>query len=251
MKFIQTIAYVLLCLAFASTGLCVDEAVLITVDNANPPFMFQEKGEAQGLYPSLIQAVFQRLGSQAAINAYPWKRALAMGETAKAGIGGIYKNSERLKIFDYSDPIYVEKLLLYIRKGKNIEFQALTDLKGKNIGIIRGWSYGNEFDQARRAGLFTVEEVGNDDANFKKLLLDRVAGVIAIDLAAARLIQQNNYQTKIEALSRPVAVNETYLVFAKISQKTDLLVRFNTALAEMKRDGSYERIVTSFMKTEK
>jgi polar amino acid transport system substrate-binding protein len=47
----------------------------------------------------------------------------------------------------------------------------VVDLKGKRVGINRGVSYGEVFDSARRAGLFETEEVTDNQANLKKLIM--------------------------------------------------------------------------------
>jgi len=116
------------------------EPVKIAVDSANPPFMYAEDNKAVGLYPVLLNAVFAKMGMTTEIEAYPWKRTLSMGEKGAAAIGGIYKNEERLKIYDYSDPIFSEKLLIYVNKDASFPFSGVSDLKGKRIGVILGWS---------------------------------------------------------------------------------------------------------------
>lgn len=221
------------------------EAIRIAVDSGNPPFMYEQNGRAAGLYPRLLAAIFQRMGVEVQIEAVPWKRALEMGAAGKTGVGGIYKNEERLKIYDYSDPIYSEKLLVYVRKGNSFAFNDISDLEGKTVGAILGWSYGDAFDQARQEGLFTVEDVPNDEANFQKLLLGRVDCVIAIALAGDQLLPQLEGGANIEALATPLAINDTYLVFAQTAQQHDLLQTFNATLAEMKKDGSFAAIVNA------
>lgn len=85
-------------LVFFVQTVFASETTFIAVDDANPPFMFQENGKAGGLYPALLQAIFSRMEVQAEIKAYPWKRALNIGEKGEVAIGGIYKTEERSKI---------------------------------------------------------------------------------------------------------------------------------------------------------
>lgn len=223
------------------------EAIEIAVDQSNPPFMYEDKnGQAAGLYPILLRAVFERMGVQAQVNPYPWKRALDMGEKGQVGVGGIYKNTRRLQIFDYSEVLYSEKIVLYVRTGQAFQFSKIQDLQGKTIGTLTGWSYGDEFDLARERGGFVVEEVGSDDENFKKLLLGRLDCIAVIELGAAEIILKEHYDEQIEELPVPLAVNDTYLVFAKNSPQAELLKNFNAILRAMKLDGSYVALIRTW-----
>ena len=69
----------------------------------------------------------------------------------------IYKNNMRLNIFDYSDPLFEEHLAVYVKKGKGFSYTRLSDLRGKSIGLVRGWSYGEDFDAAWEKFHFTNE----------------------------------------------------------------------------------------------
>jgi polar amino acid transport system substrate-binding protein len=161
---------VLLIVSLSSTIiLAQSEKVVVAVDNGYPPYMYGTEKGAKGLYPRQIKAIFSRLGVEVDVQALPWKRALKSGEEGKAAVGGIYKNKKRLEIYDYSQPIFEETLAIYVRKGNAFPFKDLSDLKGKNIGINRGWSYGEAFDKARKEGLFKVQEANTNQANLQKL----------------------------------------------------------------------------------
>jgi polar amino acid transport system substrate-binding protein len=224
-----------------------NSGILIALDRGNPPFMYEKEGKAAGLYPLLIEEVFKRIGEPVTVKPYPWKRALEMGENGEAGVGGIYKNTKRLEIFDYSDPIFEERLMVYVRKGESFDFDTVNDLKGKRIGVLSGWSYGDEFDIAKEQGLFEVEEVSDDRTNFEKLLLGRLDCVIAIDLGAGPILNEQRFFGQFVTLSTPLAVNETFLVFAKSTNQKELLERFNEMLTTMRLDGSFDTLVQNFL----
>lgn len=219
------------------------EPLVVAVDQSNPPFMYSAQGEARGLYPAMLSAVFERMGTPVKVITVPWKRALSMGESGMAGVGGIYKTPERLKIYDYSDEIYQEKLLLYVPHDSTLTFDNLADLKGKHIGVIRGWSYGEDFDKARESGVFSADETASDEANFHKLVIGRLDAAIAIELSGQKLMNKPGLIGKVKALPTPVAVNATYLVFAKQKKMKQTLASFNGALQAMKSDSSLERVI--------
>lgn len=215
---------------------------MVAIDNANPPFMFQLDGHAQGLYPQLLQAIFARLGEPLTIQPMPWKRAMLRGAAGELGIGGIYRNSERLKIFDYSEPIFEERLLLYVQRERGFAFDRIEDLRGKRIGVIRGWSYTDSFDRAVRDGRIHAQEGSSDEANLRKLASGRLDAVVVIELAGQRLLQLPGLED-LEPLPQPLSINPTFLVFAKRAQQGELLQRFNRTLDDMRQDGSLQRLV--------
>ena len=232
--------FALLCLTMSHAHA---QDLMIAVDNANPPFMYNDGGKAAGLYPEMLTAIFSKMNVPVKVTAYPWKRVLKMGKDGDAGIGGIYKNPERLKIFDYSEPIFSERLVLFMNKDKAFDYSGVKDLSGKKVGILLGWSYGTDFDEAKKQRAFTAEEGKSDEANFKKLTQGWLDGVVAIELAGQKLIAQKGLQDKIVMAETPVAINDTYLIFGKNLDKKSLLTQFNTALAGMKADGSYDEII--------
>ncbi len=169
-----------------------------------------------------------------------------MGTSGEAPLIGIYKNEERLKIFDYSDAIYPNKIMVYVQKGKSFIFTNPNDLAGKNIGIMSGWTYGDIFDQDKAGGKITTEEVANDVDNFQKLALGRVNCIFAESTIADQIIRDQNYADKVEVRSTPVIVFDAYVVFAKTRNQADPLKTFNATLAAMKQDGSYAKLISDW-----
>ena len=67
-------------------------------------------------------------------------------------MGGIYVNGDRLKKYDYSEKLFDEVIVLYMPAAKAGGFKGIDSLKGMTIGVIRGWSYGDDFDNAVKSG---------------------------------------------------------------------------------------------------
>jgi polar amino acid transport system substrate-binding protein len=229
-------------LLLSCSALLARAETLVAIDNANPPFMYQHEKQPQGLYPQMLQAIFARLGEPLLIQPMPWKRALLRGAAGEVGIGGIYRNAERIKLFDYSEPIFEERLLLYVQQDKPFAFAQVGDLHGKRIGVIRGWSYTDDFDQAVREGRILAQEGSSDEANLRKLASGRLDAVVVIELAGQRLLQLPGME-HLTALPQALSINPTFLVFAKQADQRELLQRFNQVLRDMRQDGSLQRLV--------
>lgn len=216
--------------------------IVIAVDAADPPFMYEDNGRAAGIYPALIAEAYRRMGVEASLTAVPWKRALEDIDNGLSGIGGLYKTTGRLEKYDYSGKLFDELLELYVLKGHGFPFTSIDSLKGHTIGVIRGWSYGDAFDEARRNGLFTTEEASGDAQNFAVLDAGHIDGIIAIREAATTFIARGHLDGRVEALPQPLSRLPTYVAFNKSSGKRDELQRFDAAIAEMRADGSFARI---------
>jgi polar amino acid transport system substrate-binding protein len=224
-------------------ALAAGQVIQVNVDAANPPFMYGSPTAARGLYPSLLTTVFDRIGEPVAVSAVPWRRALLEIDAGRAGIGGIYKTTEREKKYDYSDALFVERIGVYYNRKKPIDFTADSDLHGLRIGVILGWSYGEEFDAARNAGEIIADAVPTDLQNLRKLDLGRIDAALVIVDAADPLLSEGRFPHIVRA-GRLLAEKPTYLAFNKQADKALLLARFNKALAEIRADGTYARLVS-------
>jgi len=224
------------------------EPVFICLDIANPPFMYANAdGKASGVYPAILDEAFRRMDTPVHVEAMPWKRALALAFEGKSGIGGIYRNSARLKTMDFSDVLYVERILVVTLAARKIGYTSIASLTGLRVGVLRGWSYGDAFDKARSEGLFTIEEVDGDGQNLAKLQAGRIDAMIGVKENLEMHLSSSGKRELFTVHSIPLAENESFLAFAKSSSKKDLLARFNAALAQMRSDGTLQKMVLSLM----
>jgi polar amino acid transport system substrate-binding protein len=246
--FLRAVIVLMLVLAARPSALLAEAPVQVFCDAANPPFMYATTDQkASGIYPAIIAEAFSRMGVPVRISAEPWKRALAEVESGTGGIGGIYKTAARLEKYDYSDELYVERLQMVTLAARPFTLSGLESLRGMRLGVLRGWSYGDAFDRARAAGDFTVEEVESDAQNLSKLQAGRIDAVIATREGADSSIAVSSSPRDFVILEPPLFETPTYLAFAKHARKTELLASFNTALASMRRDGTWEKIVMSIL----
>lgn len=218
-------------------------AETIYVDEANPPFMYREGDRAAGIYPDLIREIFERANLPVSIEAVPWKRALENVEQGKGAIGGVYKTRERKHKFLFSDPIYAEHLMIYQRADSFTPVNAIGDLFGKTVGIIRGWSYGDAFDAARGAGKFQISPSASDDQNLKMLALGRVDMVIAIRAAGDKIVKRLKLEQTVRRNDTPILENPTYIALNRHDPWVQHLPLINKAIAEIRTDGTWKKIV--------
>ncbi|MGM9482353.1 substrate-binding periplasmic protein [Roseateles sp. NT4] len=234
------------CLALAATPLAARAApeVVIALDSQNPPFMYAGRdGQPRGVYALLLRTVFAQLDVPARIVCLPWPRALAGLDRAEHGVGGLYATADRQARNDFSQALHVETIRVYTRRGGLRLFDRIDDLRGLRVGVLRGWSYGDAFDAAARAGAVLVEPVSSDSQNFGKLERGFLDVAIAIEQSGDALLATGDYPS-VRALPNPLTENPTYLAFNKSAQQRNLISRFDESLDKLRRSGEHVRIVS-------
>jgi polar amino acid transport system substrate-binding protein len=205
--------------------------------------MYARDGTAQGIYPALTREIYRRLGSSVDCRAIPWTRALSEARDATGGIGGLYINQEREAFLDFSEPLYKEDLAVYYREASGFKIRTVGDLRGKTVGVICGWSYGDEFDAASQNAAFIIEVNSSDELNFQKLLAGRIDVVIAVINSGDQFLAREPFAGVITR-SEAIFSLDVFIAFHRSLKKKDDLARINAAIAAMKKDGSLERIAT-------
>lgn len=224
------------------------DELAIFVDNSYPPYMYGEgEGDVQGLYPKLLEEVISNTGFDSKIVAVPWKRALLYGGAGVAAVGGAYKNEKRLKIYDYSAPLYEEKMVIFVNREQTFDFNGIEDLAGKTIGVNRGWSYGQKFDDAREAKLFDVNVRADFSENFKMLELGRIDCLILDQLSGESYLEHLGLSDRIVSLPVPFSLNNGYLIIPKELKMMEFLKKFDASLEAMRASGTYQNIVQEFI----
>ncbi len=225
------------------------EHVFVVFDEAVIPMQFQNKqGKADGLYPALIRAALSRLGYSFTFEALPWKRAIVLMEEGKAAVGGMYWNHKRDKVYDFSEPLYTERLMLIVKKGTKFEFNSINDLYGMTIGVNRGWSYGSKFDISVEEGSISTQIFPGNRQSLQYLVSrGELDAVIDLELGAIYMTRKLNIAAKVDMMKTPVTEIDTHIVFHKSAKKTELIKTINESLSVMKTNGTYQSILDKFL----
>ncbi|PTT93255.1 hypothetical protein DBR42_00285, partial [Pelomonas sp. HMWF004] len=201
----------------------------------------------RGVYPLLLRTLFSRLGEPLRLECLPWPRVMSGLERGEHGAGGLYATTERLARHDFSQVLHVETVRVYARRGALRLFDRVDDLRGLRVGVLRGWSYGDAFDTAARAGVFQTEPVAADVQNFGKLERGFLDVAVVIEQAGEALLAGGEYPS-VRVLPNPLTENPTYLAFNKSASQRALLARFDEQLEKLRRSGEHARLVSLGLK---
>lgn len=198
---------------------------------------------SKGFASQIIRTAFQREGIETDITFQTWTRTL---ETVARGeydaLFSAYHTDLRARTYIFSDP-YAESLLMFFaRKGADIQYQNLSDLKMYTVGVTKGFANTPEFDSA---DYIDKVEAENELASMKNLIRGRVDLVLMDKYVGMSLLNRHFPDNDtIVPLEEPLQKKPLYLLFSKKKDRSEKLVRlFNKGLRQIKEDGIYERIL--------
>ena len=204
------------------------------------PFILEQKqdGEIYGLGADIARKIVHKLGHNFKIEMYPFKRALLMIENGNADIFiGPYKSFEREKYMYYNKyAFYQYPMVFYVKADNFFKWDGeLSSLKGKLIGLTRGWSYGIKFDQYKKnLRTYTVNTV---KANFQRLLIDRIDLFATHPRNASKIIDALKIKEKVKMILPPIVVNKGYYGFSKKKNLETFLIQFDLEFKKMMDNG--------------
>jgi polar amino acid transport system substrate-binding protein len=242
----QTMKNMLIALAIAGllfpVGTVPAEQLVFTTSEW-PPYVMpvSENGKLSGLNAETVLELCSRLGFEADMQIVPWKRALAYAKEGKAdAIFAPRYTKERAEFLYYpSEPLNLEKTVLFARKGSGIKISKLDDLKGKMVGTVRGYNYGPEFDNC--LGLERAES-DNDRQLLKILSKNRVPLIISSDEGTVKyLCKQAGVEAEVVYVLNKIP---SYIAFSKAKGERGkvLAERFGKMLRKLKEEGFVQKI---------
>jgi len=204
-----------------------------------------------GLAAHIASEAFKLEGIEVEYGFFNWNRAF---DQAKAGRwnGSLVwgKKGDRENFFYFSDPVILEKTVLYHLKELNFHWEKYADLKDYTVGLTKSYHYSDHLQSAVKRGLFQVQIANKDILNFKKLFKKRIDlfpldYVVAQDLLLHHFSKQE--QQKITFHPSPIREGTQHLILSKkIPQNKSLIKRFNQGLRKLKASGQYQQLWVDF-----
>ena len=219
------------------------ERQIILSSTEYPPYYGQNL-EKKGFITQIIVEAFKRKGFRVNVEFFPWKRALRQAKKGKSdGLYTIWYRKDREEWFYFSDPLPPNELVFYTQKSLHVSFKTFQDLKGYRIGVVRGYRYIPEFQDA--VYLHKIESA--DDIKNMERLCKGYNQLILIDKLQARYMIQTRFDQctdDLEWIGPPIETTNQYLVISKkAADAKTKLDAFNSGLNQMKYDMEDYRIL--------
>jgi len=217
----------------------------VGTDAAYAPFESQnEKGEIVGFSIDLMRAVAAKAGIEVKFVNTPWEgifNTLAQGDRDLL-ISSIGITDERRQTIDFSDPYFdAHQLIAVPDKSKVAKFDDLKTLK---VGVQTGTSADEVVSKLLGKTSTNVKRFESNTLALKELEAGGVDAVVADNGVVIHYVA-NNTAAKFRAVNDPAFVPEQYGIAVK-KGNAELLGKINKALADVRADGSYEKIYTQY-----
>jgi polar amino acid transport system substrate-binding protein len=214
---------------------------LTLVSTAWPPFT-NEPGQPRFAL-DLVEAALARFGMTAKTTIVsPAQFTSALLEGPFDGSAAAWKDPDRERVLMFSQPYLENRLVLVGRRGVDVSAKQLSDLKGKRIAVVEGYSYGDEIDSA---GLLVVR-TGSEEDSLTRLLEGEVDYTLMDELVVQYIISNHPQEsaTRLQIGTIPLLTRELYFAMRRTRPDAQsVITRFNAQLRGMITDGTYHRLL--------
>lgn len=235
----------LLPIFFIFTGVKADDTIDIVFDNAYAPFEFKDSDQVyKGLDVDIINEVIKRSGWKvnqsfpgfdAAVNA-------VQSGSADALMAGTTITEARKKVFTFSDPYFDTKIVVATTKSNTIS--SYEDLKGKTVGVKNGTAAQAFLEENKDKYGFSIKTFDTGDLMYNSLSAGAVDAVMDDEAVIQYAIQQGQ-DLSIDIAGEAIG---SFGFSVKKGSKYEYLIKdFNKALAAMKKDGTYEKLMNKWL----
>lgn len=218
--------------------------LIMSTNAAFPPYeMTTDSGEFEGIDIETAQAIADKLGLELQIDDMDFDAALLAVQQGKSDMvmAGVTVTDERQNVMDFTDSYATGIQSIIVKEDSDIA--SVDDLAGKKIGTQRGTTgylycsddFGDENIVAYDDGLTAVQMLNNGQVD-----------CVVIDNAPAKEFVAANPGLK---LLDTAYVEENYAIGVG-KGNTELKDAINTALEELKADGTLQAIVDKYITAE-
>ncbi|MGL5123321.1 MAG: basic amino acid ABC transporter substrate-binding protein [Fusobacteriaceae bacterium] len=237
MKKVFNLLKVLLVCIVASVS--VYGKVLYVGTNAEfEPFEYLDNGKIVGFDIEIMEEVAKIIKMDLKIENMIFDGLLPALQMKKVDvvIAGMTASEDRKKFVGFSEPYYTAKQVLLVREDSTIK--SLDDLKNKKVGAVLGFTGDLILTEIKE---INVERVSSAVAAIMGLKNKKLEAFI-LDLAPAENFVKKNKGLKIVNFD----IEDEQYAIATRKEDTELLTKINSALKEIKENGTYDKLLSKY-----
>lgn len=218
---------------------------VIGTDAAYAPFESQnEKGEIVGFDIDVAKAVAAKAGLEVKFINTPWEgifNALGQGDRDMIA-SAVTITDERKQTMDFSDPYFDAQQLIAVKESSKVV--RFADLKKLNVGVQTGTTGDEAVTKLLGKTSTHIKRFESTPLALKELEAGGVDAVVADNGVVIHHVA-NNPGSQFKMVADKEFVPEQY-GFAVKKGNAELQGKMNKALAEIKADGSYDKIYMQY-----
>ena len=221
---------------------------LTVISEDNPPFNFIKDGVFTGSSTEVVREIMRRLGLPAEIQVLTWARAYQLALTQpNVVLFSTVRTKEREDLFHWVGPIYKARFGFYARRGSGPYLTCLAD--AKKVGAIATYKDDVREQLLKSQGFTNLDSSKSPASNLKKLLAGRVDLWLYSNLGVPSVARQLGIDPAEVELVLPFKENYSYIAVSKGTPRV-MVEKWQAALDDMKRDGSFGRISKQWLPAE-
>jgi polar amino acid transport system substrate-binding protein len=219
---------------------------VVGTDAAYAPFESQnEKGEIVGFDIDIVRAIAAKAGIEVKFVNTPWEgifNALNQGDRDLL-VSSITITAERKQTMDFTDPYFDANQLIAVKAGSKVA--RFDDLKSLKVGVQTGTTGDEAVAKLQGKNSLNIKRFESTPLALKELEAGGVDAVVADNGVVVNYVA-NNAGNQFKTVSDPTFVAEQYGIPVKKGNAA-LLAKLNQGLAQIKADGTYERIHAKYL----
>lgn len=243
-----SIVFIILILFHSNIGLALEllpsnaRTLRIAGDNNYPPYEYiDSNGNYKGFNLDIMRAIAIELGLDIELVPTSWENAISTLVNGQVdAIQGMTISPERDVLFDFSDEIVLNSQSIFVLTDTSY-ISDLGDLKGKKVSV-QDDDITSELLKSYPA-IEVIERV-NQYESLKLLLDGEVDAFIGNRLTGIYNVQRYNLTESIKIVGEPISTTP-YSVAVRNGNE-DLIKLFNKGLAEIKENGTYNKIYSKW-----
>ena len=245
----KILAFLLFLFPLFSLGYANADTIKIVSDTAYAPFEFKDTDQTyKGIDVDIINKVAEIKGWNIQMS-YPGfdaaVNAVQAGQ-ADAIMAGMTKTKERENVFTMSDTYYDTKVVIATTKSNKIT--KYEELRGKTVGVKNGTAAQRFLESIKDKYGFTIKTFDTGDLMNNSLSTGAVNAIMDDKPVIEYAINQGQ---DLSINMDGEAVGSFAFGVKKGSKYEYLVTEFNEALAQMKKDGSLEKIINKWTNSSK
>lgn len=245
----KILAFLLFLFPLFSLGYVNADTIKIVSDTAYAPFEFKDTDQTyKGIDVDIINKVAEIKGWNIQMS-YPGfdaaVNAVQAGQ-ADAIMAGMTKTKERENVFTMSDTYYDTKVVIATTKSNKIT--KYEELRGKTVGVKNGTAAQRFLESIKDKYGFTIKTFDTGDLMNNSLSTGAVNAIMDDKPVIEYAINQGQ---DLSINMDGEAVGSFAFGVKKGSKYEYLVTEFNEALAQMKKDGSLDKIINKWTSSSK
>ncbi|HUG23918.1 basic amino acid ABC transporter substrate-binding protein [Piscinibacter sp.] len=218
---------------------------VVGTDAAYAPFESEnETGTIVGFDIDVVKAAADKAGIEVKFVNTPWEgifNTLQQGDRDFL-VSAITITEERKQSMDFTDPYFDARQLIAVKQNSKVA--KFDDLKKLKVGVQTGTTGDEVVSKLQGKNSTNIKRFESTPLALKELEAGGVDAVVADNGVISNYVA-NNPGAKFKSVTDEAFQPEQYGLAVK-KGNTELLNTLNKALAEIKADGTYDRIYTQY-----